>query len=87
MSRAGFEVERYQERLTVDGDGDWDYSCPKCYEPFHPAIVGRGRPCPLRAPKLTFQSDGLREWFSVTCGSCGFYDHNPQPEPVYKNRA
>lgn len=80
----GYEIIRHNPILTVDGDGCWDYHCPKCYQPFHPAIAGRGRPSPP-SPKMLFCSDGKREWFSVTCGRCGYYtaDASAETEPVY----
>lgn len=73
-------VVDHKPRLTLDGDGDYDYWCPKCQLP---AFEGQGRRCPSEAPQLHFRTDGTREWFAVTCGVCGFHDEDPQDEPVY----
>lgn len=59
-------------RLTKDGDGDWDYICPKCCGP-----VIAGQAMQTRVPHLKFKKEGDREWFAVTCGRCGYYDLNP----------
>jgi hypothetical protein len=76
------EVRR-SPRLSLDGDGDRDYWCPKCQPP---AIAGGGRRCPTKAPKIEYRTDGAREWFAVTCGVCGYHDDDPGDEPVYEFR-
>ena len=65
--------------LTVDGDGEWYYDCPKCYAPFHPLIRGRGRQC-QPAPTLAYQADG--DWLQPTCGRCGYVDPGKEQEPT-----
>jgi hypothetical protein len=77
------KVVGYYSSLTRDGDGNWDYSCPVCYQPYNPAIKGYGRPCPRMAPVITSRSEGERKWFAVTCGECGHHEDKPRPEPVY----
>jgi hypothetical protein len=84
MSVSKLRIATHSPSLHVDGDGVWDYACPKCYQPFHPAVLGRGRPCPRKAPRMEYRSNGEREWFAVTCGQCGYHDADPQPEPVYE---
>lgn len=73
-------VVREDPRLARDGDGDWDYWCPKCQPP---AIVGQGRACAHRAPTIHYREANGREWFAATCGVCGYHDEDPGSEPVY----
>lgn len=75
---------RVSPSLWFAGDVGWEYACPKCYQPHNRAIAGHGRSCPRHAPTLEYRTDGTREWFAVTCGTCGFHEEDPAPEPVYE---